>query len=238
MIALGILVAPIALFGLFHKTRLHFIGIEYTTAEKKRAGLLLQGDKNNYRSILMALKSATDAPLAVAAEDRKYVPVGISPTVVADSHEDSEAAVARADPPPHESGSAKVATISGVVSGHVANTPTPQSTHSDDPPRPTDAPQPIPPSGPGYFGAMSTDTPRIRHNGITLSGVERNGPAYQAGLQEGDVILIFAGEYIYTIEQLSQAIHDSKPGTKVAIRFMRGAATLETYAIMGGNTRF
>jgi hypothetical protein len=45
MIALGILVAPLALFGLFHKTRLHFIGIEYSTAEKKHAGLLLQGQE-------------------------------------------------------------------------------------------------------------------------------------------------------------------------------------------------
>src|SRR5438874_86291 len=29
MIALAILVAPVALFGLFHKTRLHYIGIQY-----------------------------------------------------------------------------------------------------------------------------------------------------------------------------------------------------------------
>jgi hypothetical protein len=84
MIALGILVAPLALFGLFHKTRLHFIGVEYTTPEGKRAGLLLQGDKDNYRAILMALKSATGAPLSVAEEDRKYVPTGVGATTVKD----------------------------------------------------------------------------------------------------------------------------------------------------------
>jgi len=89
MIALGILVAPLALFGLFHKTRLHFIGIEYTTPDNKKAGLLLQGDKNNYRGILMALKSSTGAPLAVAEEDRKYVPTGISATVVRASEKGS-----------------------------------------------------------------------------------------------------------------------------------------------------
>jgi len=33
MVALGILVAPLVLFGLFHKTRLHFIGIEYKRPE-------------------------------------------------------------------------------------------------------------------------------------------------------------------------------------------------------------
>ena len=82
MVALGILVAPLALFGLFHKTRLHFIGIEYTKADGKRAGLLLQGDKNNYRAILMALRGATGAPVAVSEEDRKYVPTGVGATVV------------------------------------------------------------------------------------------------------------------------------------------------------------
>jgi len=56
MIALGILVSPVALFGLMHKTRLHFIGIEYTTPDSKKAGLLLQGDKDNYRAILTALE--------------------------------------------------------------------------------------------------------------------------------------------------------------------------------------
>ncbi|MBI4469543.1 MAG: hypothetical protein HY650_09515 [Acidobacteria bacterium] len=77
MVALGILFAPLALFGLFHKTRLHFIGIEYGTADGKRAGELLQGHKNNYRGVLMALRGATGAPVAVAEEDRKYVATGI-----------------------------------------------------------------------------------------------------------------------------------------------------------------
>jgi len=86
MIALGILVAPIALFGLFHKTRLHFIGIEYQK-DGKKGGLLLQGDKDNYRAILMALKSTTDAPLAVAEKDREFVPTSVKATVMKDSDE-------------------------------------------------------------------------------------------------------------------------------------------------------
>src|SRR5712692_6305126 len=66
MIALGILVAPIALFGLFHKTRLHFIGIEYKTADGKGAGVLLQGHKDNYRAILMALRGRLERALRSA----------------------------------------------------------------------------------------------------------------------------------------------------------------------------
>ena len=48
MVALAVLVAPVALFGLFHKTRLHYIGLQYSTQDNKTAGILLQGDKDNY----------------------------------------------------------------------------------------------------------------------------------------------------------------------------------------------
>ncbi len=81
MVALGILFAPLILFGLFHKTRLHFVGVEYTTADGKPAGLLIQAHKNNYRAVLMALRGATGAPVAVAEEDRKYVPTGVEVVV-------------------------------------------------------------------------------------------------------------------------------------------------------------
>src|ERR1700730_15880615 len=62
MVALAILVAPVALFGLFHKTRLHYIGVQYATPDNKTAGILLQGDKDNYRAILVALQGVTGVP--------------------------------------------------------------------------------------------------------------------------------------------------------------------------------
>lgn len=86
MVALGVLLAPLALFGLFHKTRLHYIGIEFTTPEGKKSGLLLQAHKNNFRAVLMALRGATGAPVAVSEEDRKYVPTGVE-VVVAEAEE-------------------------------------------------------------------------------------------------------------------------------------------------------
>ena len=82
MVTLGILLTPLALFGLFHKTRLHFIGIEYTTPDDKKAALLLQGDKDNYRAMLTALHGVTGAALSVADEDRKYVPTGVGASTV------------------------------------------------------------------------------------------------------------------------------------------------------------
>jgi PDZ domain/PEGA domain len=81
MVALAILVAPVALFGLFHKTRLHFIGIQYKKADGKSAGLLLQGDKDNYRAILVALQSVSGVPVTVSDKDREYIPVGVTADV-------------------------------------------------------------------------------------------------------------------------------------------------------------
>ncbi len=77
MIVLAVLLTPLALFGLMHKTRKHFIGIEWQEGDGKKGGVLLQADKDNYRGVLMALRGATGAAVSVSAEERKYVPTGI-----------------------------------------------------------------------------------------------------------------------------------------------------------------
>jgi hypothetical protein len=58
MIALS-LINPLALFGLFHKKRSHFVGIEYSTAEGKNGAVLVQADKDQYRAMLTALSGVT-----------------------------------------------------------------------------------------------------------------------------------------------------------------------------------
>jgi len=72
MVALAILISPAALFGLFHKTKLHFIGVEYDQ-DGKKGGLLMQGDKGNYRAILLALKAVTGKDVQTAEEDKQTV---------------------------------------------------------------------------------------------------------------------------------------------------------------------
>ncbi|MGD0668736.1 MAG: PEGA domain-containing protein [Bryobacteraceae bacterium] len=99
MVALAILVAPVALFGLLHKTRLHYIGIQYSKPDGKSAGILLQGDKDNYRAMLVALQGVTGAPVSVAEKDREFVPVGIR-TAVASGSEGSKEAPAAPSPAP------------------------------------------------------------------------------------------------------------------------------------------
>jgi hypothetical protein len=81
MIALAVLVAPLALFGLLHKTRLHYIGIQYSLPDGKNGGILLQGDKDNYRAMLLALQGVSSAPVSVSEKDRSFVPVGVNATV-------------------------------------------------------------------------------------------------------------------------------------------------------------
>ncbi len=87
MVALAILVAPVALFGLFHKTRLHYIGIQYNTPDGKNSGILLQGDKDNYRAILVALQGVSGAPVSVSEKDRDFVPVGVTTNVTKGTEE-------------------------------------------------------------------------------------------------------------------------------------------------------
>jgi len=96
MIALAILVAPVALFGLFHKTRLHYIGVQYTDSENKLAGILLQGDKDNYRAILVALQGVTGVAVSVSEKDREFVPVGVKSEVTR-GHEKEYEATAETD---------------------------------------------------------------------------------------------------------------------------------------------
>ncbi len=112
MVALGILVAPLALFGLFHKTRLHFIGIEYTTPENKKAGVLLQGHKDNYRAILMALRGATGTPVAVGEKDREFVPTGVETKVVKESEGEKAAETEEKSALPNDTATGTIAVSS------------------------------------------------------------------------------------------------------------------------------
>ena len=63
MVALSVVATPLALFGILHKSKVHFIGIEYRTADGKAGAVLLEADKNNYRAILDVLRKLTGKPV-------------------------------------------------------------------------------------------------------------------------------------------------------------------------------
>jgi hypothetical protein len=64
MVALSFFITPVALFGLLHKGKDHFIGIEYSGEDGKPGSILLEAHKDNYRAILEALKTVTGKPVA------------------------------------------------------------------------------------------------------------------------------------------------------------------------------
>jgi hypothetical protein len=118
MIALAVLVAPVALFGLLHKTRLHFIGIQYKLPDGKSGGILLQGDKSNYRALLVALQGVTGAPVSVSEKEREYVPVSVTANLTKSD--------AQGNATPAGSGAAEPKSVSGQV-GTVALVSAPDS---------------------------------------------------------------------------------------------------------------
>ena len=59
MVALSVVATPLALFGILHKSKTHFIGIEYRADDNKTGAVLLEADKNNYRAILQTLSAVT-----------------------------------------------------------------------------------------------------------------------------------------------------------------------------------
>ena len=64
MVALSVMVVnPAALFGILHKSKEHFIGIEFQGENGKPESVLLQAHKDNYKAILEALSAATGKPV-------------------------------------------------------------------------------------------------------------------------------------------------------------------------------
>lgn len=64
MVALSVaFVNPLVLFGILHKSKNHFIGVEFRYDDGKNGALLLEADKNNYRAILQTLTAATGKPV-------------------------------------------------------------------------------------------------------------------------------------------------------------------------------
>jgi hypothetical protein len=85
----------------------------------------------------------------------------------------------------------------------------------------------------GTIGVYNDDNPTIRHDGITLSRIVAGGPADQAGISAGDVILAIDDHYLYTGQEMNEEIRRHKPGTKVTIRYRRYRTDYEAYVVMG-----
>ena len=83
------------------------------------------------------------------------------------------------------------------------------------------------------IGAATDENPKVRHDGITLARVTPGGPAEQAGIRAGDVILAVGDHYLFTAEELDNEIKHHKPGTRVTVRYRRYSTIYETYLVVG-----
>jgi putative serine protease PepD len=65
-----------------------------------------------------------------------------------------------------------------------------------------------------YLGVEIGDT---NGAGVLINNVTKGGPAANAGLKPGDVIVTFNGHQTPTVDDLTSAASELKPGTKVAV---------------------
>jgi serine protease Do len=81
----------------------------------------------------------------------------------------------------------------------------------------------------GYLGVMIQNvTPALAQqfnlkaaSGALIGDVVADGPASQAGFQEGDVVVKFDGRNITDSQQLQLAVAETSPGSKVPVEIMR-----------------
>lgn len=69
--------------------------------------------------------------------------------------------------------------------------------------------------------------------GVRLSGVRSGSPAEAAGLRSGDVIVVFAGTEVVSLEEFAALLFTSAPGARVGIVALRGEERIETEATLG-----
>ncbi|HSM87267.1 MAG TPA: Do family serine endopeptidase [Candidatus Limnocylindrales bacterium] len=74
-------------------------------------------------------------------------------------------------------------------------------------------------------------------NGVTISGVTPGGPAEKAGLQSEDTITSVNGKPVKSGDDLVNIISATKPGTKVAINYVRNGQQKQTSLAVGDRAK-
>lgn len=93
----------------------------------------------------------------------------------------------------------------------------------------------------GWLGVEIQElTPRLAESfgvgdrsGLILAGIFRNGPAHQAGLRPGDVLLQLEGEPVTTAHATMNRIARFKPGQKVSLGVLRDGHEMTVTATIG-----
>ena len=91
----------------------------------------------------------------------------------------------------------------------------------------------------GWLGATFTDVRPMAQpdgtwakRGIGVREVYRGGPAWNAGLRQGDIIVSMGGAAVQDINRFLLQIAESEPGTVVELEVYRQPETFSTYATL------
>jgi S1-C subfamily serine protease len=90
----------------------------------------------------------------------------------------------------------------------------------------------------GLAGQNITIHPRLvryhkrqKNQGILVAGTEADGPARQAGLTDGDIIVAFKGSPIYNIDDLHRALVGAEIGIESPLTVIRGTELVDLLVV-------
>ncbi len=86
------------------------------------------------------------------------------------------------------------------------------------------------------FTVYVTDGEVVDREGVYLADVEQTGPAWAAGIREGDIVLAVDGEPLETNAELGEAVRSQEPGDVVVLTVQRGEEVLAVPVGLGANT--
>ena len=72
-VAVGILLAPVALVGIFHKSHQHRVLLEWIDDQERDRAMLMQVHKDHFVSVLNDLSFRTGEPIYADSEDREWL---------------------------------------------------------------------------------------------------------------------------------------------------------------------
>ena len=70
-----------------------------------------------------------------------------------------------------------------------------------------------------------------RNNGVIITGVLQNGPAFKAGIKPGDVLVSVQGQQVQTVAELLTRVSALKPGQAARMTVLRQADQLEVTVV-------
>ena len=93
----------------------------------------------------------------------------------------------------------------------------------------------------GWIGVEPTEiTPELAktfnvktNNGVIITGVLQNGPAFKAGIKPGDVLVSVQGQQIQTVAELLARVSALKPGEPSRMTVLRQADQIELMVVPG-----